>query len=437
MRAIAFAKKHLTAIVKPHEKDKRPGTRPADIKRYLKPLLKMRSDLVLVHRRVVVRPVRHLLRGALLDQTSDKYSFRMWCYIMPLFAGSEGSVGFGDYFGVANCPVWQPHFEPLLMDALAEDVFAPLGNVTTLADFPAVIQRNRFLEQTVTGLVLAGEQERALEYVEQVERDDQMSEYGKGLVRKQWERVSGDIEALCAEAHAREAETIKALKLEHIWEPSPFPVELPAGERTAHLAEPVFSTVPWVSRPSWLLEEVPQKPDEVRFAKDTHYRNGRVLLQVPLTREQAEQRHRGLETYSLAVRLPDGFLLLIKRHGWDRNDPEFPTHHPDYRPAPRFTIGFYGPSRDFQVSAHENEEDPGLIELWQIRAPKWLYYGILNKDERTIHDWRSGEKIYSSVPLTAAERDLIRCPMPGFGEYTALVARIRSLLEHAGYGELK
>ena len=320
--AVAFARKHIDLIVKPEAKDKRPGTRPADIKRYLKPLLKLRSDLVLVDRRLVVRPVRHLLRGALLDRTSDKYSFRIWRYIMPLFAGSEGGVGFGDYLGVANCPVWQPHFEPLLMDALVEDVFAPLGNVTMLADFPAVIQQNRFLEQTVTGLVLAGEQERALEYVEQVERDDQMSEYGKNLVRKQWDRVLGDIEALCAEARAKEAEVIKALKLEHIWEPSPFPVEVPIAERKSRTAEPAFSVTPWVYRPSWLLGDVPEQPGDVRFAKAAHYRNGNVFLHVPLTYEQAEERHRNLEDYVLAVRLPEGQLLLVSRFGWDRNDPE-------------------------------------------------------------------------------------------------------------------
>jgi hypothetical protein len=44
--AVAFAKKHIDLIVKPESKDKRPGTRPADIKRYLKELLKLRSDLV-------------------------------------------------------------------------------------------------------------------------------------------------------------------------------------------------------------------------------------------------------------------------------------------------------------------------------------------------------------------------------------------------------
>jgi hypothetical protein len=56
--AITFARGHLQAVDKPEEA-RRPGTRPADIKRYLKPLLKLRPDLALVGRHLLIRPVRH------------------------------------------------------------------------------------------------------------------------------------------------------------------------------------------------------------------------------------------------------------------------------------------------------------------------------------------------------------------------------------------
>lgn len=221
-----------------------------------------------------------------------------------------------------------------------------------------------------------------------------MTEYGKNLVRKQWELVSSDIEAACAEAHAKEVETIKELKLEHIWEPSPFPVEVLIAERTSRTAEPIFSVTPWLDRPSWLVGEAPERLGEMRFAKAAHYRNGRVSLQVPLTSEQAEARHRDLEDYVLAVRLPEGQLLLVSRFGWDRNDPEILNYRPDYRPSPWFSIVFHGSSGVVRVSAWQDKEDPGLIDLWSIDAPEWLYYGILRDGERTIHDSRSGEKIF-------------------------------------------
>jgi hypothetical protein len=61
--AIAMATEHLRAVAR-DENTKQPGTRPADIKRYLKPLLEQRSDLVLIGRYLLIRPVRHMLRGA-------------------------------------------------------------------------------------------------------------------------------------------------------------------------------------------------------------------------------------------------------------------------------------------------------------------------------------------------------------------------------------
>jgi hypothetical protein len=278
--------------------------------------------------------------------------------------------------------------------------------------------------------------ERASEYVEQIQRDDAIAENEKASVKAHWERVSNNVEALCAEFHLKESETVKALKLEPIWEPSPFPVELPVSERANRTAEPTFSTGLWISQPAWLLAEAPEKPGELRFAKDTYFRDGRVFLEVPLTSEQAEERHRGLETYSLAVRLPDGQLLLINRIGWDRNDPEILKYSPDYRPSPWFVIAFCRPSRIFRVCAWQDKEDASLINLWSMSAPEWQYYASLKDSERIIHDYRSGETDYSNIPLAAAERDLVRCPMPPFGEYAELVARIRSLLRYAGYGEL-
>jgi hypothetical protein len=61
--AIALVRQNLQVLIKPEER-KRPGTRPADLKRYLKPLLKLRPDLMLIGRLLIIRPVRHLLRGA-------------------------------------------------------------------------------------------------------------------------------------------------------------------------------------------------------------------------------------------------------------------------------------------------------------------------------------------------------------------------------------
>src|SRR5262245_10243774 len=106
--AIGVAHENLKERVKAAAR--RMGTTPADIKRYLKPLLRQRSDLVLIGRRLLIRPVRHLLRGALFDRTSDKYCFRLWRYINPLY-GYAHSVGYGGYVHTQHPHVWESHFE--------------------------------------------------------------------------------------------------------------------------------------------------------------------------------------------------------------------------------------------------------------------------------------------------------------------------------------
>ena len=437
--AVAFAKKHIDLIVKPEGKDKRPGTRPADIKRYLKPLLKMRGDLALVGRLLVVRPVRHLLRGAYFERFS-KDRFRIWSHVNPLYA--QATTTYGDYFHVGDCAVWQPHFEPLLLDALAEDVFGQVGQIATLDDFAAQsFEQTPFLGARVISLVLAGERDRAAEYVEQIDRDDTINGYAKNLVREQWDRVCGDIETVCAQFHAKEAAAIKLLKLEHIWEPSPFPVELPVAERASRSAEPIFSTTPWVSRPPWLLQEAPEQPGEVRFAKEIHQRHGRVILQMPLTRQQAEERHREREHYALAVRLADGLLYTTRFLSlWDRNDPDRYQIPPERRGLPALQIKLHGLSYVVWSSVRSPLDDESMVSVRSIEVHEsltgksvWHYQPDLGEGLSRL--WPKGQAVASQRPLSPTELDLLTFPPPPFGEYADLVARIRSLLRCSGFEE--
>lgn len=102
-KAIAWAKETL-GRAKPT--DKRFGTRPTDLKRYLKPLLEQREDLVLVDRLLLIRPVRHLIRGAYFAR-SGKYDFRVWSHVNPLYAPTGLGTGdmFGDYYPMPYCAV--------------------------------------------------------------------------------------------------------------------------------------------------------------------------------------------------------------------------------------------------------------------------------------------------------------------------------------------
>jgi hypothetical protein len=187
--AIAWAKKHLGDWVKARnveaakpKSERRPGTSPSDLKRYLKPLLKLRDDLVLVGRYLVIRPVRHVVRGALLDYSS-KDSFRIWCYLDPLYA--PAGLNYSEYMHVANCCVWQPHFEELLMDGLAEDVFARAGPITTLSDFATGYFDRGHSRPQLISFALAGEWDRAAAYFERTQNDE-TSPYLKTEIREKW-----------------------------------------------------------------------------------------------------------------------------------------------------------------------------------------------------------------------------------------------------------
>ena len=296
------------------------GTRPADIRHYLKPLVQQRSDLVLVGRRLVIRPIRHVVRGAFLESTGNRFQFDVGWICTPLYDDTEHKF---DYVLRGAFNVWQPHFEPLLMSCLAEDIFDKIGGVTTLSEF-AMLESPAGGWAWITASVLAGERDRAAAIVDAVVEEYERKYPGiDPREKKHFEDLTRDIEATCARYHAREAETVRELKLERFWEPSPFPVELPSVQRAGRCSEPTFIAKPWPAAPPWLWQDLPQVPGEVRYAKNYVWHGNEAKLLVPLTAEEAEDRHRALESYEVVRREPDNRLLSITHYtGWDRNDPE-------------------------------------------------------------------------------------------------------------------
>jgi hypothetical protein len=228
------------------------------------------------------------------------------------------------------------------------------------------------------------------------------------------------------------------MKLERIWEPSPFPVELPAGER-AKVSDPAFMTAPWPERPSWLWQDMPQQPGEMRYAKD-FVRHGGPRLLVALTREEAEERHRELECYTFATRLPDGLLVVVMRITfWDRLRPQ--EHGRDQREEPSVHIVLDGSTHVAGGMIEPDKDNPDLARFEDFsahpRSGMVLEWRLDFKDgTKAIRDDRGDETVLTDRKLTAAEWDLATVPKPGFGEYEMLAERLRALLRMAGYGEI-
>jgi hypothetical protein len=432
--AAASARRHVKSHLARAEPPS--GTRPADLKRYLKPLLELRSDLVLVGRMLLVRPVRHILRGALFEP-DGKYRFDVYPYIDALYQRRRlhGYEDRGMHPALWN--VWQPHFQPLLVDCLRDEVFGWFGKITTLEDFAAQpFCTGVHRDARLLSLFLMSGRKRAADYVRQVERDESLDEFDKEDVRAQWKVLSGDSEAVCARFHAREKEAAQELKLDHIWEPSPFPVELPAAKRASRSAEPFFPADPWIPRPQSLLAEAPDAPGQIRYAKNWFRRGGRLVLAALLAPEVAQKRHRAHEAYTLLARLPDGLLFMINRNWGDRNEP------PQFgvKPKPREALRAELHGRTHYAAADFRRRGNGIFELDSLfvherssQASVWVCHIDTRKNEKTIH---AGDDDYTETSLTSAERDLALCELPAFGEYAALADRIRSLLRAAGNGSL-
>jgi hypothetical protein len=333
----------------------------------------------------------------------------------------------------------------MLLDCLAEDVFDYVGRMTTLGDFADALQgTQRFFTERVTAFVLAGQRDRAIEYVREIEEWRPDSQYWQRWVKARRAFMERDISSICAEYHAQEAETAKELGLGDIWEPAPFAAEVPETERTTRSAEAHFATTPWISRPPGLLEEPPQQPGEVCFAKDSRWRKGHVFMLVPLTPEQAEEKHRKRYNYTLFTRLPEEILLeLNHRTGQSPDDPERSTN-PAYIPFVEFRMLLHGSCYFVAANFSEDIDDRGILHLHSIdviaretRESIWYCTFDRKEFEKTIWHETGKERTRLQAALTGEERSQIASVIPDFADFGGLLSRARALLLCGGYGDIK
>jgi len=423
---------------------KPPGTREADLKRYLAPLLEMRDDLVLVGRLLLVRPVRHLLRGAYFEPMSNKHRFRVWRYITPLFDARRGRLGCGGYIDGGRLLVWQPHFEPLLIASLAEGIFEPLGKITTLTAFAAQLSEKANLFETgLSSLFLDGAPAAADDYVAQLGEDLQGDKDIQSHLATLRETFSRDVGRACAQFHAKEAAAVKELKLQRLWQSSPFAAELSDVDRASRSAEPLVVTTPWPTRPSWLWQDMPQQPGEVRFAKDVIFREPHPQLMIALSSTEAEERHRLLESYVLAARLADGVLLLVRRSAiWDRHSPQESPYSQHPR-EPSISIDLHGYSHVVFMEISRRDMPSGTVRLHSFLVREkatwqeiWRCHLNFTSNTATTWDDRNDPRVYREIAMTPAELELAVCAAPAFGEYVDVAGRFRSLLRITGFGEV-
>ena len=115
-----------------------------------------------------------------------------------------------------------------------------------------------------------------------------------------------------------EAENVKAMKLEAIWEPSPFPAELPAHRNVIAWPNRHFRSTPWIVPPSWLLETSPTSRARFALPKAVASQARRCCLARAAGPGRSASTGIGMdEPYVLAARDADGTSRSASlRRGW-------------------------------------------------------------------------------------------------------------------------
>ena len=249
-------------------------TTVSEVKSWLRPLLGKRSDLALVGRNLVFSPVRHVLRGIYFDASGDKKVCRPKWYLNNLCrnAPSFSFEHWGDFYLLDND---DPAFLGDLYEKLDSVLDLDFTKVETLQDFldrtePASLNGLMFNRRALSSTpysyatVLAG-LGRILEALDALsmalERlhnsyqghmgaaDAELARRSNSAVAKvhrEWaERdksaigrlqafasllEGGDRAVIAAMLRQWETETVTGWELEHLWERTPFPIELGAGD---------------------------------------------------------------------------------------------------------------------------------------------------------------------------------------------------------------
>jgi hypothetical protein len=439
--AIVVARKYLATVPQPKKVRRRRPRGRGTLEEILAPLLAKRSDLVLVRNWLLIRPVRHLARGAIFRWVDRKRTLNASALLWPLYQAPR-YPRFDD--PVFSGSVYDPVFEPELFDRLAGDLFAHMGKIAALGDYDA-----KFLEHTIpweevrfATILLSKGVGPASEYLARFEHN------GRDEARRA--RLEGDRTALFAHYHGKEAESARAMNIEHVWEPTPFPAEVSDGQRAAS-HDPIFTPARWLEFPPGWRHLPPEQPGELLFGRRCRHRDNVPFLISPLTREEAEHRHRNCLPYKMITRLPAGHAFV--QSYWTCSNPEREEDGSLKAGQPRPDVTyrlqlFSSGGRHMRVNFDQSRFDRDLLELGSIDievpkreqryAPEMTeeWYSVLDfrDNEKSIHDYRTRPKIYERREMTAADRAAYIFPLPAFGEIDALWQHIALYLRNEGYG---
>jgi hypothetical protein len=217
------------------------------IRKVLKPLTERNDDLALVGNFVVVRPLRHIFRGILIDRVGEAARCRPRWGVTELFSKqNDFPVGNGELIYHPTDLWWwsDPGMAQTLVEVVEGDVLPKLRAIETIGDYanfalprdPAKFAPYRSLQ--VLLLIAMGDLdeaanilmtekdmlERWISRLERLDLKEKLVELGDKLGANDRAKLAGLL-------HDWEAYTVDKLKLGEIWELTPFPLEEVGSKR--------------------------------------------------------------------------------------------------------------------------------------------------------------------------------------------------------------
>lgn len=250
-------------------------TTRAQVKIWTKPILSADPRLTLIGSDVVLTPVRHVLRGINVDRTSMSYRSTFRYYLVPLFDVPSPSLGFrwsstmplprndADEFLASFTSACQQAIDGVLdgVSTISDLVFQ-----TTRDDLPPLLglggsRLTKHYREYAVALAALGRLEEARQTLAELDSDERryrwLLEEGKAALARRANSQVGKGQVRHAESHIATIARLKPLRdlldakdrqsigrllnewerdavtrrgVAHLWEPTPFPVELGAGD---------------------------------------------------------------------------------------------------------------------------------------------------------------------------------------------------------------
>jgi hypothetical protein len=221
------------------------------VRKAVRPALKQHSDLAIANSWIFVKPAHHFVRAVLIGGTSHPERFEARWTVMHLFeVRTSVHLNWGGFLWDrrwANPGFWwkiDEGVEQSLMEAIETQALPVLRAMRTLDDFLAYVAQNTYgphlYEWPTSRIILdvaLGDLDHAraicAKHYERWSTDDPRLD---DIARATYARLTDLCARLLADdrpglvrlLHDWEAQTVRNLKIEHIWEPTPFPIELQA-----------------------------------------------------------------------------------------------------------------------------------------------------------------------------------------------------------------